>query len=184
MAIRTTFITGFPGETEQDHQELLEFIDEVQFDAVGCFQYSKEPGTVAGTMEDDPALAVSKEDKQRRHDEIMALQQEIACDQAAFVADQFDHENPTQTGVQFDVLIDSATGSEVEPTPGVSDGGKLYKGRTYFQAPQIDATTLVVAKSKIAAGELVRCTIVASDEYDLIARPVEELEKKVSLNLL
>jgi hypothetical protein len=66
----------------------------------------------------------------------------------------------------------------------VTEGGTLYKGRTYFQAPQIDATTLVVAKKKIAPGELVRCTIVGSDGYDLIARPVEELEKKVSLNLL
>ncbi|MFK7758622.1 MAG: MiaB/RimO family radical SAM methylthiotransferase, partial [Phycisphaerales bacterium] len=184
MAIRTTFITGFPGETEQDHQELLEFIDEVQFDAVGCFQYSKEPGTVAGRMEEDPDLAVPKEVKQRRHDEIMATQQEIACEQAAFIADQYDFESPTTTGAQFDVVIDSATGSQVEPTPGVSDGGQLYKGRTYFQAPQIDATTLVVAKGKIAPGELVRCTIVASDGYDLIARPVDELEKKVSLNLL
>ncbi len=184
MAIRTTFITGFPGETEEDHQELLGFIDEVQFDAVGCFQYSKEPGTVAGRMEEDPALAVPKDVKQRRHDEIMAAQQEIAMDQAAFLADQFDPQKPTMTGAQFDVLIDVATGSEVEPTAGVSDGGRLFKGRTYFQAPQIDSTTLVVAKGNIGVGELVRCTIVGSDGYDLIARPVEELEKKVSLNLL
>ncbi len=184
MAIRTTFITGFPGETESDHQELLEFMNEVQFDAVGCFQYSKEPGTVAGTMEDDPSLAVSAEDKQRRYDEIMAVQQEIAFEQAAFLAEQFDFEKPTTTGVQFDVLIDSSTGSEVEPTPGVTEGGKLYKGRTYFQAPQIDASTLVVAKGDVAVGELVRCTIVGSDGYDLIARPISELEKKVSLNLL
>jgi len=184
MAIRTTFITGFPGETESDHQELLEFMNEVQFDAVGCFQYSGEPGTVAGTMEEDASLAVSAEDKQRRYDEIMALQQEIAFDQAGFVADQFDFERPTETGVRFDVLIDSATGSEVEPTPGVSEGGKLYKGRTYFQAPQIDASTLVVAKGAVAVGELVRCVVVGSDGYDLIARPVDELEKKVSLDLL
>ncbi len=184
MAIRTTFITGFPGETDSDHQQLLEFIEEVQFDAVGCFQYSQEPGTVAGRMEDDPKLAVPKEIKQQRHDEIMALQQQIAFDQAEFVASQFDPEKPTETGAQFDVLIDKSTGNQVEATPGVSDGGTLYAGRTYFQAPQIDSTTHVIAKNKLAQGELVRCTIVASDGYDLIARPVEELERKFSLNIM
>ena len=162
----------------------LKFIEEVQFDAVGCFQYSKEPGTVAGRMEEDPKLAVPKEVKQQRHDEIMALQQQIAFDQAEFVANQFDPEKPTETGAQFDVLIDKSTGNQVEATPGVSDGGTLYAGRTYFQAPQIDATTHVIAKNKLAAGELIRCTIVASDGYDLIARPVEELERKVSLNIM
>ncbi len=184
MAIRTTFITGFPGETDADHQQLLEFIEEVQFDAVGCFQYSQEPGTVAGRMEDDPKLAVPKEIKQQRHDEIMALQQQIAFDQAEFVASQFDPEKPTETGAQFDVLIDKSTGNQVEATPGVSDGGTLYSGRTYFQAPQIDATTHVIAKNPRSPGELVRCTIVASDGYDLIARPIEELERKVSLNIM
>ncbi len=184
MAIRTTFITGFPGETDADHQQLLDFIEEVQFDALGCFQYSQEPGTVAGRMEDDPKLVVPKEIKQQRHDEIMALQQQIAFDQAEFVASQFDPTKPTESGAQFDVLIDQSTGSQVEPTPGVSDGGTLYTGRTYFQAPQIDASTHVIAKNELSPGELVRCTIVAADGYDLIARPVEELDRKVSLQIL
>ncbi len=78
MAIRTTFISGFPGETEADHHELLEFVDEMKFEAVGVFEYSHEPGTVAGTMEDDPKLAVSPEDKARRRNEVMELQQGIA----------------------------------------------------------------------------------------------------------
>lgn len=184
MAIRTTFITGFPGETQADHEELLSFIEEVGFDAVGCFQYSKEPGTVAGRMEEDPELLVPKHIKQQRHDEIMALQQGIAFEQAAFIAEQFDETNPTTSGVQLDILIDKATGSRVEPTPGVTDGGYLYHGRSYFQAPQIDATTLVVSKGDRSPGELVRCTIVAADGYDLIARPVDELERKVSLNIV
>lgn len=183
MAIRTTFITGFPGETEEDHQGLLDFIEEVQFDAVGCFQYSKEPGTVAGRMEEDPALAVPAHIKQQRHDEIMAAQQQIAFGQAEFIAEQFDESKPTESGAQFDILIDKDTGNQVEPTPGVSRGGTLYSGRTYFQAPQIDATTHVISKSPLASGELVRCTIVAADGYDLIAVPVEELERKVSLPL-
>jgi len=184
MAIRTTFITGFPGETDADHQQLLDFIEEAQFDAVGCFQYSKEPGTVAGRMEEDPTLAVPAEIKQQRHDEIMALQQQIAFDQADFVASQFDPAKPTESGAQFDVLIDKSTTNQVEPTPGVSDGGTLYTGRTYFQAPQIDATTHVIAKGELSPGELVRCTIVAADGYDLIARPSEELDRKVSLNII
>lgn len=183
MAIRTTFITGFPGETDQDHQDLLDFIEEVQFNAVGCFQYSKEPGTVAGRMEEDPELAVPKHIKQQRHDEIMAVQQQIAFEQTEFIAEQFDETKPTESGAQFDVLIDKDTGNQVEPTPGVSRGGTLYAGRTYFQAPQIDATTHVISKNPLASGELVRCTIVAADGYDLIAVPVEELERKVSLPL-
>ena len=183
MAIRTTFITGFPGETQADHEQLLEFIDAVGFDAVGCFKYSHEEGTVAGTMEDNPDLAVPEEIKQQRHDEIMALQQEIAHDQAAFIAGAFDENDPTNSGHQFDVLIDKPTNSVVEATSGVSAGGTLYQGRTYFQAPQIDAVTYVQSREKLAPGELVRCTIVASSGYDLIARPVTELEKKVSLPL-
>ncbi len=184
MAVRTTFITGFPGETDADHEQLLEFIDEIGFDAVGCFKYSHEEGTVAGTMEEDPDLAVPAEIKQQRHDEIMALQQEIAHDQAAFIASHFDEKDPTNTGHQFDVLIDKPTNSVVEATTGVSSGGTLYQGRTYFQAPQIDAVTYVQSREKLAPGELIRCTIVESSGYDLIARPVTELEKKFSLPLV
>jgi ribosomal protein S12 methylthiotransferase len=183
MAIRTTFITGFPGETEQDHEQLLAFIEDVGFDAVGCFQYSREEGTVAGRMEDDPALAVPGEVKQRRHDELMACQQKIAHEQAAYLAEQFDEARPLESGCQFDVLIDRATNATVQATTGVSSGGTLYQGRTYFQAPQIDAVTYVQSRERLSPGELVRCTVVASDGYDLIARPVVELEKRVSLPL-
>ncbi len=172
MAIRTTFVTGFPGETEADHEQLLEFIEEVGFDAVGCFRYSREEGTVAGRMELDPALAVPEDVKQRRHDEIMELQQRIAHEQAAYLAEQFDPEQPTESGCQFDVLIDKPT----------SEAG-VVQGRTYFQAPQIDAVTYVHAREALSPGELVRCTIVDSDGYDLIARPLTELERKVSLPL-
>src|SRR5690606_1922873 len=65
MAIRTTFITGFPGETEDDHQQLLAFIDDMRFDMLGVFEYSREEGTVAGAMEENPALAVPPEVKAR-----------------------------------------------------------------------------------------------------------------------
>ncbi|HZW11324.1 MAG TPA: 30S ribosomal protein S12 methylthiotransferase RimO [Phycisphaerales bacterium] len=184
MAIRTTFISGFPGETEEDHEQLLEFVDEVGFDAVGVFEYSAEPGTPAGTMERDAALAVPAEVKHRRKAEILELQQRIAFEQAAFVAEQFDEKDPINTGHRFDVLIDKAMASEGLATSGVGAGGKLYQGRTYFQAPSIDAVTYVQSRQRISPGELVRCVIVGSDGYDLIARPVEEVEKKVSLSIL
>ncbi|MFG0244185.1 MAG: 30S ribosomal protein S12 methylthiotransferase RimO [Phycisphaerales bacterium JB054] len=184
MAIRTTFISGFPGETEQDHEQLLEFVDEIGFDAVGVFEYSQEPGTPAGTMELDPELAVPAEVKSRRKGEILELQQGIAFEQAAFVAEQFDEADPTNTGQRFDVLIDRDTGNEVVATAGVGSGGKLYQGRTYFQAPSIDAVTYVQSRGRLSPGELVCCVIVGSDGYDLIARPVDEVEKKLSLSVL
>jgi ribosomal protein S12 methylthiotransferase len=184
MAIRTTFISGFPGETEADHKQLMEFVEEIGFDAMGVFEYSHEEGTVAGTMENDPKLAVPAEIKKRRRDELMALQQTIAFEQAAYLAEQFDEKKPTKSGVQMDVLIDRPMRSSGRETTGVGKGGGLYLGRTYFQAPQIDAATYVQSKRKLSPGELVRCTIVASDGYDLIARPVDELEKKIELSVL
>ena len=188
MAVRTTFITGFPGETEEDHEQLMEFVDEVGFDAMGVFEFSQEPGTPAGTMEKDPALAVPAETKARRKAELMELQQGIAFEQAKFLASQFDPNAPTESGVQFDVLIDKAMNSQVRDTAGVTESyggaGRLYKGRAYFQAPDIDSVTYVTSKEKLAPGELVRCTIVDADGYDLVARPVNELLKKVSLNVI
>lgn len=184
MSIRTTFITGFPGETRQDHDELVSFVRRMRFEAVGVFEYSHEPGTAAGTMEDDPKLAVPADVKKARRDEVMAAQQEVAFARAAELASHFDERNPTATGKQFDVIIDSGMRSSGLATSGVGKGGKLYAGRTYFQAPQIDAMTWVQSKGKLAPGEVVRCVIVGSDGYDLVARPVEEIEKKVSLKVM
>ncbi len=184
MAIRTTFISGFPGETEADHKELLEFVESMQLDAVGVFEYSHEPGTVAGTMEENPTLAVPAEVKKRRRDEIMQLQQEIAFEQAAYLAEQFDEHEPLTSGVQFDVIIDEAMKTKGRKTSGVSEGGGLYKGRTYFQAPQIDSVTYVQSRENLSPGEVVRCTVVGSDGYDLVARTAGALEKKVGLRVL
>ncbi len=183
MAIRTTFISGFPGETEEDHEELLRFIERMEFEAVGVFEYSHEPGTVAGTMEDDPALAVPAKVKKRRRDEVMELQQQIAFRRAAAIASMFD-EKTRKGGQQIDVIIDAALRVQGEKTSGVGAGGKLYQGRTYFQAPQIDAVTYVQSREKLAGGEVVRCTVVGSDGYDLIARPTAELEKRTTLRVL
>jgi ribosomal protein S12 methylthiotransferase len=184
MAIRTTLISGFPGETDEDHQEMLDFVERVGFEALGVFEYSAEPGTVAARMEADPALGVPAEVKTARRDEVMALQQRLAFEQAAYLAEQFDPADSEQSGLRFDVLIDERTGSRAEATTGVTGGGVLHKGRAYFQAPQVDSVTYVQSARALAPGELVRCVIVDSDGYDLIARPEGEVLKRVSLRVI
>ncbi len=184
ITIRTTFISGFPGETETDHQQLLDFIREQRFEAVGVFEYSHEPGTVAGTMEEDPALAVPAKVKTRRRGEIMALQQTIAFQRNAALAAEFDEHRPAQSGRRVDVLIDAPLKSKGRATSGVGKGGGLYSGRTAAQAPQIDSTTFVQSAEALSPGELVRCVITGHDGYDLAARPVSELERRVGLKVL
>ncbi len=167
LAIRTTLITGFPGETPEDHQSLLEFIEDVQFDALGVFQYSREAGTVAGTMDEDLKLHVPDEVKQQREADIMLLQQRIAFDNAIYVAQQQSI---------FDVLID-----ELVPTDGDCS---VWAGRCYHQAPGVDSRTFVEARQPLSPGQLVRCRITGSDEYDLLAQPETELDCSVSLPLI
>jgi ribosomal protein S12 methylthiotransferase len=206
LAIRTTFITGFPGESEDDHHQLLDFIEDFQFDMLGVFRYSREDGTPAGTMDGDPELHVPEEVKARREEELMLTQQNIAFENARYVAEQ---------RCEFDVLIDGeveSTAAEVKgddsggreaasgssrawrggkseeptppaPLPGGEGRGHLSVGRCYHQAPEIDSVTYVRSAEPLAPGELVRCTIVEADGYDLIARPNAELERKVSLPL-
>jgi ribosomal protein S12 methylthiotransferase len=174
IAIRTTFITGFPGETQSDHEQLLDFVQGFGFDAMGVFKYSREDGTPAGTMDQDPALHVPDEVKEERERELMLAQQEVAFENAAYVAEQ---------RCQFDVLIDgpAAGGSAARATTGVTGGGTLYAGRCYFQAPQIDSMTYVMSRQPLAPGELVRCTVVDSNAYDLVAQPTADLERKLQL---
>jgi ribosomal protein S12 methylthiotransferase len=189
FAVRTTFISGFPGETEADHKELLDFVQSMQFENVGVFAYSHEDGTVAGTMENDPALAVPEADKERRRSEVMELQQRIVFERNALLAGKFDEKKPIGSdgkvrGVTTDVLIDAPLRTSGKKTSGVGEGGRLYQGRTTSQAPQIDGVTFVQSKDKLAPGELVRCAIVGWDGYDLVAKPIAELEKKVALKVL
>ena len=168
VAIRTTLITGFPGETEEDHNTLVDFVKQQRFTALGVFQYSQERGTVAGTMEDDPSLRVPAEVKQQREEDLMLVQQEIAFNRAKQAAkDKETHP----------ILIDEDLGQT---------GGKelhLYRGRTQHQAPDVDACTFLMAEQPQTIGSLVNCTIVDSNGYDMIARPTSELERVVSLPL-
>ena len=173
IALRTTFISGFPGETEEEHRELADFIRDFGFDNLGVFPYSPEPGTPAGTLHESEA--VPDDVIQRRLDELMRIQQDVVFDRNAQLSEQ----QP-----EVDVLIDATTESIVEPTEGVTAGGRLYEGRTYAQAPQVDGLTYVQSQNPLTPGELIRCKVIGYNDYDLIAAPIDELNKTMSLNVI
>ncbi len=195
IAIRTTMITGFPGETEDEHEELLQFINDFGFDNLGAFKYSPEPGTRAFVLEEDNDLRISDEIKDRRYNEIMETQQKIAFEQMDYLA-SFYRDEDEQTGVkrsldnipQFDILIDRHADSDNDNNLLENSVNKKvpnqYFGRTYFQAPDIDSVTYIITNNRLSPGELVRCTIIDSDGYDLIAKPTADLEKHASLPIL
>lgn len=144
--IRTQFIVGFPGETEEQFQELLEFIEKYKFDRVGCFMYSIEENTKAGTMPDQ----VDEETKQRRHDELMALQQKISNEkQGAMI------------GRIIPVLIEGYS-EETE---------LLLEGRNSQQAPEIDGLTYI-SSGQANVGDLVHVRITDHHDYDLVGEIV------------
>ena len=144
--IRTQFIVGFPGETEIQFQELLQFVKEQRFDRVGCFMYSPEENTPGGKMEQQ----VDQETKQRRHDELMALQQEISKEKHA----QF-------VGKIVEVIVEGFS-EETE---------LLLQGRTSQQAPEIDGVVLI-NDGQANIGDLVKVRVTESMEYDLIGEIV------------
>lgn len=141
VAIRTTFIVGFPGETEADFAELLAFAREQQFDAAGAFKYSLEPETPAGRMKDQHDAAV----KDERYERFMLAQQEIALAHAR-----------RWIGRTFDVLVDAN-----------DERGAIT--RHAGQAPEVDATT-ILPDADLPTGEIVRVECVDTDDYDLVAR--------------
>ncbi len=145
LVLRTTLIVGFPGETEAEFAELLEFVSATRFERLGAFPYSFEPDTPAARLPDHLPEAIKLE----RRDRLMAVQQPIAF---AF--------NRTLVGQTRDVLIDA-------PAP---EGKNLWLGRTYADAPDVDGNTWVQC-SGVRRGDLIECEIVGTDEYDLIARP-------------
>jgi ribosomal protein S12 methylthiotransferase len=142
VTIRTTFIVGFPGETQAEFDELLEFIKEFEFDAMGVFAYSPEPGTSAADMPDQ----VPDEIKAERVAAMMAAQQEIV-----FAANQ------DAIGQLVDVLID-----------GVDEHGRCI-GRHAGQAPEIDS--LCILTEPRPAGQILTVEVVGSEGYDLIVQP-------------
>ncbi|HEV3120916.1 MAG TPA: 30S ribosomal protein S12 methylthiotransferase RimO [Isosphaeraceae bacterium] len=144
LVLRTTFIVGFPGETEQEFEELCAFVSEARFERLGAFTYSYEPGTPAIRLPDH----LPEEVKIQRRDALMALQQPIAF---AF--------NQSLVGKRLDVLIDGP----------YSGGPGLWQGRTYADAPDVDGLAIIEGAG-IQTGDLVPCTIVGAQGYDLIAR--------------
>lgn len=150
IAIRTSLIVGFPGETEEEFSELLSFVEETKFDKLGVFTYSKEEGTPAARMSNH---VLSKE-KKKRHSKIMKIQKSISKEI-----------NKNMIGKRLVVLIEQ----EIE------DG--VYVGRTYRDAPEIDGIVYVSSKTKLIQGDLVNTTIIKSNQYDLIGEVTDEFSE-------
>jgi ribosomal protein S12 methylthiotransferase len=144
MTLRSTFIVGFPGETESEFQYLLDWMSEAQLDRVGCFQYSPVEGAPANALEG----AVPDEVKQERYDRFMAHQQAISTERLA-----------RKVGKELDVLIDE-----------VDEDGAI--GRSSADAPEIDGSVFVDSAVPLKPGDLVRVRVTDSDEYDLWAEKI------------
>ena len=148
IALRTTFICGFPGETAEDHEELMEFVDEMEFERVGVFTYSAEEDTPAYSYPDQ----IPEEVKEERRADVMELQQEIA----------FEHcEN--MVGKVLDVMIEGKVADE-----------PAYVGRTYMDAPNVDGLIFVNADEMLMSGDFVRVKVTGANEYDLIGEVYHE----------
>ena len=147
IALRTTLITGFPGETDKDHEEVMRFIDECEFDRLGVFTYSREEDTVAAQMPDQ----IDEENKEKYRDELMQLQQEISADRSA-----------AMIGRIVRVMIE-----------GFIPEDNTYVGRSYKDAPNVDGLVFVECDRELMSGDFIDVKITGSTEYDLIGTIVE-----------
>ncbi|BCJ95120.1 ribosomal protein S12 methylthiotransferase RimO [Anaerocolumna cellulosilytica] len=152
ITLRTTLITGFPGETEEDHTELVEFVENMRFDRLGVFMYSKEEDTPAAKMKPQ----IRKQIKKERQAEIMEVQQNIAFKRAE-----------DMVGHNFRVMIEGKLPEENEEAyPGYE--GNVYIGRTYMDAPNVDGYIFVRARGELMSGEFVEVMVTDAKGYDLI----------------
>lgn len=142
IVLRTTLITGFPGETEEDHEELKEFVDEMEFDRLGVFTYSPEENTPAAEMADQ----VPEEVKEERRDELMELQQEISYGRGQ-----------DRIGQELLVMIEGKVADE-----------SAYIGRTYGDAPKVDGYIFVQTGELLMTGDFAKVRVTGALEYDLI----------------
>jgi ribosomal protein S12 methylthiotransferase len=143
--IRTTMLVGFPGETEKEFQELCDFVEELQFDRLGVFQYSHEEDTIAHEMPDD----IPAELKQERANRVMEIQQEISFEK-----------NQSKIGQQFKILIDRKE-------------GEFFVGRSEADSPEVDNEVLIkAAEHYVRVGDFVEVKITDATEYDLFAQPI------------
>lgn len=148
ICLRTTLITGFPGETEADHEELMEFIDEMEFDRLGVFTYSQEEDTPAADMPDQ----IPEETKEERQAELMELQQEIAFEAAERMKDRV-----------VTAMIEGKVADE-----------NAYVARTYKDAPNVDGFLFINTGRELMTGDFVKVKITGSYEYDLIGELEDE----------
>lgn len=142
IALRTTLITGFPGETEEDIDDLLDFVDTMEFDRLGVFTYSPEEGTPAASMADQ----VPENIKEERRNRIMELQQEVSLDKSA-----------DMVGRVIPVMVE-----------GKITDDDAYVGRSYKDAPNVDGYVFINTNAQLMSGQIVNVSITGSMEYDLI----------------
>ncbi len=142
IALRTTLITGFPGETEEDHEKMMAFVNEMEFTRLGVFTYSPEEGTPAAEMPDQ----VPEETKEQWRDEIMELQQEVSYDLGQ-----------EMIGKELTVMIEGKVADEA-----------AYVARTYMDAPGVDGYLFVQTGEALMSGDFVRVRVTGAEEYDLI----------------
>lgn len=148
IALRTSLITGFPGETEEDHEELYHFVNEMEFDRLGVFTYSQEENTPAALLPDQVAEAV----KEARRDELMELQQAIAFEKAE-----------DMVGRVLLCMIEGKVADE-----------DVYVGRTYKDAPNVDGYIFIQTTATLMTGDFVKVQVTDSNEYDLIGEIYHE----------
>ena len=148
ICLRTTLISGFPGETEEDHEQLLDFVDRMEFDRLGVFIYSQEEDTPAAVMPEQ----IPEEVKEDRRAQLMELQQEIAFAAAADMA-----------GTVVTAMIEGKVADE-----------EAYVARTYKDAPNVDGFLFVNTNRELMTGDFVKVKITASYEYDLIGELEDE----------
>jgi ribosomal protein S12 methylthiotransferase len=139
LVLRTTFIVGFPGETKEEFNELLDFVEEAEFERAGAFKYSQEEGTKAGEME----VQIPEELKEERYERLMEVQSEVSL-----------RKNQALVGKTYEGLIE-----------GEENGN--YIGRISTQAPEVDGVTYVKKANKLKTGDLVDIKITDADIYDL-----------------
>ncbi|MGN0366475.1 MAG: 30S ribosomal protein S12 methylthiotransferase RimO [Suilimivivens sp.] len=151
ICIRTTMIAGFPGETQENHEETMAFVDEMEFDRLGVFAYSAEEDTPAAQMEEQ----IPEEIKEQRRDEIMELQQEIAFEAAG-----------QMIGRRVKAMIEGKVAEE-----------DAYVARTYKDAPGVDGYLFVNTEKQLMSGDFVDVVITGSNEYDLIGEIDDEFTK-------
>lgn len=163
IAIRTTLISGFPGETETDHEELLNFVEEMKFDRLGVFTYSKEEDTPAAIMQDQ----IDEELKEQRRDEIMLLQQDIA----------FEH-GEAMIGRKLRVIIEGKLPDDEALDYSGDEVKSIYIARTYKDAPGVDGYIFVPSSSELMSGDFIDVEVTGAQDYDLIGSIIEKEDNR------